>query len=166
MPAPRTMAAPTLSWNGCRARRSPTTATATVCPRAPGWICSSRSARPSSTRSTAVEQFIGTPAYMSPEQAEMTSADVDTRGDIYSLGVVLYELLTGKTPFDSKRLVDAGLDEIRRIIRAEDPPRPWTRLSTLSAEEQTTVAQRRQSVPPRLIHSVRGDLDWIVMRCL
>src|SRR4030095_7203454 len=93
---------------------------------------------------TALEQFMGTPVYMSPEQAEMSALDIDTRTDIYSLGVLLYELLTGKTPFDSKRLVEAGLDEIRRIIREEEPPRPSTNLGTLAAEEQTTTAKRRQ----------------------
>jgi serine/threonine protein kinase len=99
---------------------------------------------------TAFEQFIGTPAYMSPEQAKLSGLDIDTRSDIYSLGVLLYELLTGKTPFDAKRLIQSGLDEIRRIIREEDPPRPSTRLSTLAAEEQTAVARQRQTDPPKL----------------
>ena len=115
---------------------------------------------------TAFEQFIGTPAYMSPEQAEMSGADIDTRSDIYSLGVLLYELLMGRTPFEQKRLLEAGLDGIRRIIREEDPPRPSTRLSTLEAGEQTTVARHRQSEPPKLVRLVRGDLDWIAMKCL
>src|SRR5260221_736940 len=78
---------------------------------------------------TALEQFIGTPAYMSPEQAKLSGLDVDTRSDIYSLGLLLYELLTGKTPFEAKRLLPCGVDELRRIIREEEPPRPSTRLS-------------------------------------
>ncbi len=115
---------------------------------------------------TAFEQFIGTPAYMSPEQAQMSTMDIDTRSDIYALGVLLYELLTGHTPFDQRELVAAGLDEMRRIIREQEPARPSTRLSTLAAADQTTVARCRHSEPPQLIHLVRGDLDWIVMRCL
>src|SRR5207249_2254859 len=115
---------------------------------------------------TGVKEFIGTGPYMSLEQAQLSALDIDTRSDIYSLGVVLYQLLTGKTPFDAKRLHDAGLDEIRRIIREEEPPRPSTRLSTLNADEKTTVAKQRQADPPRLIHLVRGDLDWIAMKCL
>src|SRR5438128_1332869 len=115
---------------------------------------------------TAFEQFIGTPAYMSPEQAVMTSLDIDTRSDIYSLGVLLYELLTGRTPFDQKELLAAGLDEMRRTIREKEPPRPSTRLSTMAGEDLTATAKHRRSEPPRLVHLVRGDLDWIVMKAL
>jgi len=115
---------------------------------------------------TAFQQFIGTPAYMSPEQAEMSGLDVDTRSDIYALGVLLYELLTGQTPFESKELAQAGLEEILRCIREIEPPKPSTRLSRLEQQEQTTTAQRRATEMPKLIRSLRGDLDWIVMKCL
>src|SRR5208282_3534085 len=115
---------------------------------------------------TAFEQFLGTPTYMSPEQAEMTSLDIDTRSDIYSLGVLLYELLTGHTPFDAKELLQAGLDEIRRTIREQEPVRPSTRLSTMLGADLTLIAQHRNAEPPKLIHLVRGDLDWIVMKAL
>ncbi len=115
---------------------------------------------------TAVEQFIGTPAYMSPEQAHQSSVDIDTRSDISSLGVLLYELLTGRTPFETAALMRIGLDEIRRHIREVDPPRPSTRLITLPADTVTDTASHRHLTPPSLINRLRGDLDWIVMRCL
>ena len=115
---------------------------------------------------TAFEQFIGTPAYMSPEQAVMTSLDIDTRSDIYSLGVLLYELLTSKTPFDANELFQAGLDAMRRTILEVEPPRPSARLSTMLDAERATTASQRQTEPPKLVHLVRGDLDWIVMKCL
>jgi len=115
---------------------------------------------------TAFEQFIGTPAYMSPEQAEMSGLDIDTRSDIYALGVLLYELLIGRTPFDAKELAQAGLDEMRRRIREVEPPRPSTRLSTLQGEALTTTALAHGTEAPKLIHLIQGDLDWIVMKCL
>jgi len=115
---------------------------------------------------TAVEQFIGTPAYMSPEQAQLSSVGIDTRSDIYSLGVLLYELLTGRTPFETRELLQIGLDEMRRHIREVDPPRPSTRLNTLASDTLASTASRRHLAPPTLISRRRGDLDWIVMRCL
>ena len=115
---------------------------------------------------TGLEQFIGTPAYMSPEQAELRDGDIDTRSDVYSLGVLLYELLTGRPPYDPQSLVRAGIEEIRRIIREVEPPRPSTRVSTLTDADRATVARLRRAAPMRLTSVLRGDLDWIVMRCL
>src|ERR1044071_4199443 len=113
---------------------------------------------------TAFEQFIGTPAYMSPEQAEMSGLDIDTRSDIYALGVLLYELLTGQTPIDAKELLASGLDKMRHTIRSQEPQRPSTRLSTMLNADLTTAAGRRQTDAPKLIHLLQGDLDWIVMK--
>src|SRR5262249_22453908 len=115
---------------------------------------------------TQLHHFIGTPAYMSPEQAEMSGLDIDTRSDIYSLGVLLYELLTGRTPFDGRELVSMGLDAMRKMIREKDPERPSTKLATLPGEELTTTAKRRSVEAPRLAKLLRGDLDWIAMKCL
>ena len=114
---------------------------------------------------TAYGQMVGTPAYMSPEQASMSRLDVDTRSDVYSLGVLLYELLTGTTPIESTRLRDAGYSEIERLIREFEPPRPSTRLGALG-DSATLVAGNRATDPKRLCRLLTGDLDWIAMKAL
>jgi serine/threonine protein kinase len=113
---------------------------------------------------TAFEQFIGTPAYMSPEQAELSRLDIDTRSDIYSLGVLLYELLTGKTPFDSKELLAAGLDEMRRTIREREPARPSTRITRERMAASAITPAKSEIRNPK--SEIDRDLDWIVMKCL
>jgi eukaryotic-like serine/threonine-protein kinase len=115
---------------------------------------------------TGFSQLIGTPLYMSPEQAEMSGLDLDTRSDIYSLGVLLYELLTGSTPFEGARLKSAAFDEMRRIIREEEPPRPSTRLSTLAQQAITTLSAQRKIDQQHLSRLFQGELDWIVMKAL
>src|SRR6185436_11737657 len=132
---------------------------------------------------TQLHQFIGTPVYMSPEQAEMSGLDIDTRSDIYSLGVLLYELLTGTTPFDAKKLMALGIDAMRKTIREKEPVRPSTRLSqmlvaadvsprkstsglAIPTKEEVSADSRRRLRLKEQVHRVRGDLDWIVMKCL
>jgi serine/threonine protein kinase/WD40 repeat protein len=114
---------------------------------------------------TGFTELIGTPLYMSPEQSALGNVDVDTRSDIYSLGVLLYELLSGTTPFDKERLKQAGYDEMRRIIREEEPPKPSTRISRLGPAA-ATLSMQRKSDPARLSQLIRGELDWIVMKAL
>jgi tRNA A-37 threonylcarbamoyl transferase component Bud32 len=115
---------------------------------------------------TAFSELIGTPLYMSPEQAELSGLDVDTRSDVYSLGVLLYELLTGHTPFNREALVKSGLDEVRRMIREDEPQRPSHRISTLKADVGTTISARRGIDQRQLSRQLSGELDWIVMKAL
>jgi serine/threonine protein kinase/WD40 repeat protein len=115
---------------------------------------------------THFSQMLGTPLYMSPEQAELSGMDVDTRSDIYSLGVIFYELLTGSTPFDRQKFKCASIDEIRRIIREEEPPRPSQRISTLHDEDARTLARYQATDIRRLKHETPRELDWIVVKSL
>ena len=115
---------------------------------------------------TAQGQMIGTPNYMSPEQAEGGGQDVDTRSDVYALGVVLYELITGRTPFDPQILRQAGYNEILRVIREEEPSKPSTRLGKLGAGEMSTIAEAHSITPEKLTRMVSGDLDWIAMKAM
>jgi serine/threonine protein kinase len=118
------------------------------------------------TMYTAFTEMIGTPLYMSPEQAELSGLDIDTRSDVYSLGVLLYELLTGQTPFTRDTLVKAGLDEVRRMIREDEPPRPSHCISTLNADAGSTISQKRGIDQRQLTRTLTGELDWIVMKAL
>src|SRR5262249_51648287 len=114
---------------------------------------------------TQMGTIVGTWEYMSPEQADLGTLDIDTRGDVYSLGVVLYELLTGTTPLDSARLRGESLGEILRRIKEEEPPPPSARIAKLG-ERSLKIAERRRAEPAKLVKELRGELDWIALRAL
>ena len=115
---------------------------------------------------TQMAQVVGTPLYMSPEQAERSVLDIDTRSDIYSLGVLLYELLTGTTPYGRESMKGISIDELRRMVREVEAPPPSARVSTFADEERSTVCERRKVDARKFVQSLRGDLDLIVMKCL
>ena len=115
---------------------------------------------------TQYEQMIGTPAYMSPEQAGMSGLDIDSRSDVYSLGALLFELLTGRPPFDPKDYSDCNLDEFRRVLREQDPKRPSTAIATMDRDERMQVSRARRIDGMSLVHLLRGDLDWVVMKAI
>jgi serine/threonine protein kinase len=115
---------------------------------------------------TRYHEFLGAPVCMSPAQTRMSGLDIDTRTDIYPLGVLLYELLIGHTPFDAQELLSGGYDEIRRRIRDQEPRKPSTKLDTLAAADRELAARKRRSNPKHLSRTLKGDLDWIVMKAL
>lgn len=115
---------------------------------------------------TALHQVVGTPLYMSPEQLELSGLDIDTRSDVYALGVLLYELIAGSTPFEHERLVNSGFDELRRIIREEDPPRPSIRVTTLPKVQLSTLAEKRGLGQREFSREIRSELDWITLKAL